>query len=57
MEISVLPLDLFNDAARLLKGMSAAYCIPPLTGQANHCFDSILGMVAMRVNLDCESVR
>lgn len=49
MDIALIPLDLFNDASRLVKGMQAGYLVPALTGQANDCLDSTLGMIAMKV--------
>ena len=52
MEICLLPLDLYNDAARLIKNMQAAYLIPGLTTEANDCLESLLGIVSTKVPND-----
>ena len=49
MESALLPLTLFNDAARLAKSMQASYLVPALTSQANQTLDTILGMIALKV--------
>ncbi len=49
MDICLLPLDLYNDAARLVKNMQAAYLIPGLTNEANDCLESLLGIVSVKV--------
>lgn len=53
MEVSLLPLELFNDAARFLRGIQASHCLPRLTEQANQCLDELLALLAQKVGTDC----
>ena len=49
MGSALLPLELFNDAARLAGGMAASHLIPRLTEEANECMDGLIRQLATKV--------
>lgn len=49
METSLVPLDIYNDAATLLKDIQCSQLLPRLTEKANAALETMLGLLSKQV--------